>query len=393
MSMGEDNRIRDPGPWLNEDLTQDEVKDIIKLSETAANFPADMEWEDKVNAMVPYLNSYMHLLYRLSRGKLGLSTTATGVIDKDGNPYDMVGAIVDLSISTADLLPRTTALSLEKLLFPIDKVNRHVWNLLEETTGKQIAIGVERRGDPKEINLLYSIDFDDLPQGLTITKKLEPYDKRVYITIAALFNAGKRIVTYTEIYKNMGYTGRPGQNDLDKIDKAVSKMSAAHIYLSNDAEIKAAYKRNRYVYDGALLPIERVRAIVNGQLAESAVKLFREPPLVSFARDRKQITTITRKMLESPLSKTDENIRIEDYLIEEIASVKRGQRRNKFLYETVFEKTGLSGKSKQKQRQRAPEKIRKLLAHYVSCGTISRYELSQDGFTIYYNASGQNSDA
>lgn len=393
MSMSEDSRIRDPGPWLDEDLTQDEVTDIIKLSDSAANFPEDMEWEDKVNAMAPYLNSYMHLLYRLFRGKLGLSTTEAGVIDKDGNPYDMIGAIVDLSISSADLLPRTTALSLEKLLFPIDKVNRNVWSLLEETTGKQIAIGVERRGDPEEINLLYSIDFDDLPQGLTITKKLEPYDKRVYITIAALFNAGKRIVTYTEIYKNMGYTGRPGQSDLDKIDKAVSKMCAAHIYLSNDAEIKAAYKRNRYVYDGALLPMERVRAIVNGQLAESAVKLFREPPLVSFARDRKQITTITRKMLESPLSKTDENLRIEDYLIEEIASVKRGQRKNKFLYETIFAKTGLTGKSKQKQRQRAPEKIRKLLAHYVNCGTISRYELLQDGFTIYYNASGQNSDA
>lgn len=318
-----------------------------------------------------------------------LTTNAEG-----GSVVDLLRELVeashqgDTTLSLASL-PSTTLARLKKITFPLDKVNRNIWALFEHTTGQQLRIASERMGDDRQVNILYSIDFDNLPPWLTISKKLEPYDKRVYMVVAALFNAGKTIVTYTEIYNNMGYTGRPGKNDLDKIDKAISKMGAAHIYLNNTDEIKAKYKYPRYVYDGALLPMERVRAIVNGQIAESAVRLFREPPLMTFARGRDQITTVTRKELESPLSKTDANLRLEDYLIEEIAGVKRGRRRNKFLYETVYEKTGITTT---KQKQRAPEKIRKLLAHYVECGTIERCEFSKDGFTIYYASKGQNSD-
>ena len=76
------------------------------------------------------------------------------------------------------------------------------------------------------------------------------------------------------------------------------------------------YKYNHFRYDAALLPLERMQAIVNGQTVDSAFHLFREPPLITFAKERKQVTTIERKVLQTPISKTNQNLLIEDYLLE-----------------------------------------------------------------------------
>lgn len=384
------DEIRQPGKWLDEELTQEESAEFVKYAELWASIKDEVDKEKIIDTIAPYLNTVMHLIYRLLRERMGLKATEDGVIDRDGQPFDLVAAVVDLIVTGNETLtlPNVTIAKITDVDFPLDKVNRKIWGLIERDTGGQIGIGTEKTGSEKQITILYSIDFDSLPEGMTITKKLEPYDKRVYIAMAALFNTGKDIITYTEIYHAMGYSGRPGANDLEKLDKAISKMGAAHIYLDNSSEIKARYKYPRFKYDGSLLPFERMRVIANGQLTESAVHLFREPPLLSFARDRKQLTTIPKKLLQSPLSKTDSNIRLEDYLIEEITGVKGKRRNNKFLFETVYAATGIDTK---KQRQRAPEKIEKLLTHYQACGFIDRFTMAGDGFTVYYVQGGQNS--
>lgn len=381
---------RQPGKWLDEELTPEEVNDILAYAEEAEALQGETDRDVILDKIAPYLDALMHLLYRIAKGKFGLHATENGVEMENGRSYDLVSAVADLLATNNDnlALPSITLAKLESLDYPLDKVNRTVWGLLETDTRGQIGIGTEAIGSSKQITILYSINFEDLPPGVSITRKLEAYDKRVYIAAAALFNAGKEIVTYTEIYNAMGYTGRPGAADLEKMDKAISKMGAARIFLDNAQEIAAKYKYDKVKYDGPLLPFERVRAIANGTITESAVRLFREPPLVTFARNRKQITTIPRKLLQSPLNKTDQNMRLEDYLIEEITGVRGKRRNNKFLFETVYAATGINTK---KQKQRAPEKIQKLLAHYQSCGFIERFTMAGDGFTVYYAHGGQNS--
>jgi hypothetical protein len=386
--------IRQPGPWLDEELTQAESAEIVEYAEVSAKLKGETDHDVIIETIAPYLNTVMHLLYLLIRGKMGLKTTEDGVIDDEGRPFDLVGAVVDFIESGNDALtlPNIITANIKDLDFPLDKVNRKIWGLIERNTGGQIGIGTERIGSDKQVTILYSIDFDNLPEGLTITKALEPFDKRVYMAMAALYKAKKTTspyvdMTYTEIYHAMGYTGRPGTADLEKLDKAITKMFTAHVYLNNADEIRAKYKYPHFKYDGSLLPMERVRAMANGKIVESAIRLFREPPLMTFARDRKQLTTIPKKLLQSPLSKTDANIRLEDVLIEEITGVKRKRRSNRFLYETIYQMTGTTSKM---QRQRAPEKIRKLLQHYKACGFIERYSMDKDGFTVFYGSGNQN---
>ena len=272
--------------------------------------------------------------------------------------------------------------------YPVDKINSIVWGLLEKDTRGQISFNLAKRGSEKKILAYYAINFDDLGENLTITKRLLPFDKRVYIAISALFNAGNNVITLSQIYYAMGYTGNPGTRNLNKINDAITKMTGARIFVDNKQEA-AEYKYKRFKYDGSLLPIERGTAIVNGKLSEAVIHIFREPPLMSFARQRKQITSVDIALLQSPISKTDANLQIEDYLLERISKDKNSKKSGcRILFKTLYSHTGIADKPKtnteRQQKKRAPGKIENYLKHYQKTGFITGYTMEKDGISIFF---------
>lgn len=317
-----------------------------------------------------------------------------GKFDKNGYPtnkkHRAIVESAEKSGSISGTLSETISsiiidAKIDKIDYPTDKINNNIWKLLEEADNSgQITFAVEKEGSKREANIIYSIDFEAL-EGVTITKKLTSYDKRVYIAVGALFNSGYDDMTISQIYNAMGNANRPSATDREKINDSLTKMSAAKVYINNESEKQLYNKRVLFVYDASLLPMERIRAVVNGKATakESAIHLFREPPLISFARGRKQITTINRCLLESPLSKTPDNLTIDDYLIENIAYIKhsKGDVKNKMLYTTIFEKCGFTDKLK---RNRAKKKIPQYLEHYKKCGYIKDFKEEADGITIFY---------
>lgn len=297
-------------------------------------------------------------------------------------------AIIIKTVIDADkaLLPVIAAYKLENLDFPLDKVNNRVWQLLEEADGQTWNIDVAKTGSKKTIDILYCLDIEDM-DDVSITRKLEPYDKRLYIAVDAICHIGYFNMSYQQLYNAMGYEGRAGKADIEKMDASLTKMSSARLYIDNTQEAKA-YKYDKFIYDGALLPMERIKGVINGQVADAAIHVFRVPPLMAFARERKQITTINRRLLGSPLNKTSQNLCIEDYLIYRIARIKNGTSKNKILLSTIYENAGITTI---KQKQRAPAKIKQLLDHYVKCGFIKGYSPEElddlkknDGVTIRY---------
>lgn len=275
--------------------------------------------------------------------------------------------------------------------WPLDKINSSVWdNLKDADPNGQITVAFKTgvRGN-KEANVIYSIDFAALEEtaGVTITKHLTAFDKRCYIAAGALFNNGYPCFTIAQLYASMGNTGRPSAKDIKKINDSLTKMRAAIVYINNDdkdikdmeSEFSVFPNYQRFRYDGNLLPMERISAVVNGQTTDSAVRLFREPPLISFAKDRKQITTINRNVLESPLSKTELHLKIEDYLIEQISHMKKGKIKKRMLYETIFINADIS---ERKQKTRAKEDITRYLDHYKQKDFIKDYQTDNEGITI-----------
>lgn len=273
-----------------------------------------------------------------------------------------------------------TAKRADSIEYPLDKVNSQIWSLLEEDTSGQLTLKAEKFGSDKPLNIYYAIDFDALEGDITISRRLTAYDKRAYIAVSALYNAGNSVVTMTQIYYAMGYTGKPGSKDLERINGAVTKMMGARIYVNNEQEA-SSYKYLRFVYDGSLLPAERATAVINGKFTDAVIHVFREPPVITFAKQRKQITTIDVKLLQSPMNKTDQNLLLDDYLIERIARAKKRCKRQKILFRTLYERVGASTA---KQKQRIPEKVEKYLEHYKQCGMIMGYELGADGVTVSF---------
>lgn len=281
---------------------------------------------------------------------------------------------------SAELEEKITAVRAKDIIYPLDKVNSRVWKLLENTNNKQIGIYAGENKKGKAI-ISYSIDFDNLPDSLQVSKKLNAFDKRVYIAIAALFNAGNTIVSLSQIAYAMGYPTRQTTTTLDKILASVKKMNKAHISIDNIGEIQIYKNYQHFKYDSNLLQVEIITAVINGKETNAAIHIFREPPLVSYARDHKQITTVPVKLLQSPLSKTESNMNLEDYIIEQLAHIKKGSINNRMLYSTIFDNAGITTK---KERQRAKGKIERLLKYYVEENQIKGYKSDDLGITIDY---------
>lgn len=252
----------------------------------------------------------------------------------------------------------------DKIEYPVDKVNSKIWNLIEHTADGQIGIFVGKvakgKDKGKEAVVTYSINFDGL-QDISISKKLTQFDKRVYVAVSALFNAGNRTISLTQIAYAMGYKSTPSDDILKRIYDSILKMNTARIQIDNKQEIEIYKGYVRFDYKGSLLPLEVVTATINGKLTDAAINIFREPPFVTYAKQHKQITTFKVGLLQSPLKKTESNLCLEDYIIEQIALMKSGTRNSRrMLFDTIYENCHITGK----QRQRTPPKIDELLKYY-----------------------------
>lgn len=287
---------------------------------------------------------------------------------------------VDDTLRTIFYQTKATAKRANKVEYPVDKVNGVVWGLNESASLGVKHIAVEPRGADCKVDILYSINFDAL-EDISVSKRLLPFDKRVYIAVSALFGAGNDVISLTQIHYAMGNTGRPKAEQLGKIRDAIKKMNSATITVDNSQEIEAKYKYAQFKYRGSLLPFEMVEASVNGKLTEAAIHIFREPPLVSFAKQRRQIATIPMKLLQSPVNKTDANLQLEDYLLERIPRIKLKKEPARILYSTLFEAAGIETKM---QRQRAPEKIEAYLKYYQQNDFIKGYAMDKEGITIMF---------
>ena len=280
-------------------------------------------------------------------------------------------------------LPTIFSTRVSAIEFPLDKLNSNIWRTTEDDQiDGQLSLEVEMGKKGEGAIVTYSIDFEALEKDLQISKRLEPYDKRVYVAVNAIYNSREEKVdrmSITQIYNAMGYEGRPAATDIEKINNSITKMSKAHVTVDNLGETQKHKKQEHFSYDSPLLPCERIQGYVNGQLTEGILHIFREPPVMSFAKAHGQLTTIKPTLLQSPISKTRSNILLEDYLIERIAQIKTGRSPAKILLSTVYEKTEITTV---KQRQRAPEKIEKILDHFRRQGFIKSYKMDKISIVV-----------
>lgn len=273
------------------------------------------------------------------------------------------------------------------LVYPLDKVNSYIWqDFAPGELGYSLEIDVAKSGSKDHIPISYSIDFAAL-DGLPIAKNLTTFDKRVYCAAASLYEGGNNDTTPTQIYKTMGQPGKPSTDQINKIKQSLLKMRAAQIFIDTRAEADA-YNYEHTEYEGSLLPTERCTKRVNGRITKDAVHFLREPPLIEFAKGRKQVTSIAISVLQSPVSQSETILRVEDYLLNRISRARKKPKET-ILLQTLFNEARITEK---KAQGRIIQKVKTLLTHYKKTDFIADFSITPRSIIVENKKTGSASD-
>lgn len=280
---------------------------------------------------------------------------------------------VDLEIEPI----RATLQKVENFFFPLDKVSSNLFNKLQPNNGNKLVaqFDTSRNGADEKALVCCIIDYDGLEELLPgIEKLLTPTHELLSIVIAGELESGNNITTVSRLYKLMGHEGRAGAKNLQALNDLLTVAAKTRLHIDNTHEIGVNKKYDRFVYDGPLIPFERVSGYVNGNWTDAAIHIFREPPLISFARRRGQVEKVPAKLLNVPINNTDTNIAIGIYLMRRICHMKKPHDKSggKILLSTLYCKCQITDR---KQMQRTPDKIRKYLDHYKDCEWIRDYKI------------------
>lgn len=282
--------------------------------------------------------------------------------------------------SNKDLLPQIKAKKITELQYPLDKVNASLWGIVP--VKKMTALKAESDKDSKkgkQANIYVLLDFDEL-DGVKISRQLTSYDKRVFLAVANLKAQGHDTITAWQVYNAMGGVSRPKKDTIEKIIQSIETLSKCRVTIDNTEEAKLYTRYDRVKATFYLLPTEICSGYAKGIIVENAIKVLEIPKLFTFAEQRGQLTTVPLRLFESPISKTEANLLLEDYLFNRIARMKNSPKITRIiLLETVYQKCNVTT---YKQKARLPEKIERLLQFYKDESWIKGFVITERNIEI-----------
>lgn len=268
------------------------------------------------------------------------------------------------TIETAKLITK----KIHEIEYPLDKVNSKLWGL---QPGKQVPLKAEKDESEEQANIYVMLDFDELQNN--ISRPLTYYDKKVFLSVCNLKNNGNDIVTTTQIYKAMGNKSRPATSDREKILKSLKVMSMCRVSLDNTEEANLYPKYDKVKTDFYLLPTTIIEGYKNHHVIDDAIHILELPKLFIFSKNRKQITKAPIELLESPISQTEANLQLEDYLLRRIAQMKNKPEISKtIVLETIYENCNINDRLK---KSRLPDKLTRILGHWKKIKWIKGYTI------------------
>ena len=226
---------------------------------------------------------------------------------------------------------------------------------------------------------LMMLNFDELGDGIKISRELSIYDQQVWNSCVNLILNGYKIITPSQIYKWMGYESTMGKTEKDRIMESINTIIRARVLIDNENERKL-YNYPEISINTPLLAAKVVTA-KSGTNEVTAIEIIEIPDLFTVAEERGQITTIPFEVLEeSAIDKSESNLQLLTYLTRRIIQMKHDSNTSKkILLQAVYKKCEIDTRLK---RHRLPEKLTKVLDRYTKIKWISGYELTDNEIII-----------
>lgn len=268
-------------------------------------------------------------------------------------------------------------------LFPLDKVNsaKDLWGLKNNSDGKDVLeFNTNNKSNPQAYTYC-NLNFSNLPPETL--KNLTPYDKRVHNVVGSIMaELNTNMMTLSQIHKAMGNTGRISKDQSERLNASLEKMAKIRITIDNKEEIKFYKDYDRFSVTENILTFKSVEGYKGKYLTEKVLVFADMPVLVRYAESHKQITKIPLEILQSPISQTEFNIAIEDYLLTSVIRIKEGRQKNCFIkWDTIYDNCDIDPDKKKQFNARGV--VKKLLKYYLEQNWIDDYKTDTKG--IYIN--------
>ena len=249
--------------------------------------------------------------------------------------------------------------------------------------GQEKKIGMTSEKDKRSGKLAYIVlmlNFDELGDGVKISRELTVYDQQVWNACANLMKCGYNIITPTQIYRWMGYKKQLNTRDNQRILDSINTIIRARVSIDNRQE-RELYKKYPEISINEPLLAASICTAKSGKNEVTAIEILSMPKLFGIAEQRGQITAIPFEVMEIPvISKTDDNLQLLNYLVKRIVHMKHNEHTSrKILLNAIYEKCNIKEK---KQKQRLPEKLEKILSYYKSIEWIKDHNITEQGIEI-----------
>ena len=248
--------------------------------------------------------------------------------------------------------------------------------------GIEKAINMASEKDNRKGKTAYTLmmlNFDELGDGIKISRELSIYDQQVWNSCVNLILNGYKIITPSQIYKWMGYESTMGKTEKDRIMESINTIIRARVFIDNENERKL-YNYPEISINTPLLAAKVVTA-KSGKNEVTAIEIIEIPDLFTVAEERGQITTIPFEVLEeSAIDKSESNLQLLTYLTRRIIQMKHDNNTSKkILLQAIYKKCEIDTRLK---RHRLPEKLTKVLDRYKKIKWINGYELTDNEIII-----------
>jgi len=211
-------------------------------------------------------------------------------------------------------------------------------NSLEDL--KQIAIDVSP--NKKGLTTTYSVNVDLTAPELKGTENITEYDKSVHnvaISIAEANTDG--CFTAKQVARILYHGDDPSNSNISKqqigaVTKSIEKQALIRVTIDWTEHAKLNNKGNlpeevsNYEKKTYMLPVEEHVFTVKGQKL-TGYRFITEPPLYTYAKSVGQIGQHPVKMLNVPVNLDQTKIVIRDFLLEEIAHIKKREGWNRTI--------------------------------------------------------------
>lgn len=272
-------------------------------------------------------------------------------------------------------------------------------NMFEYNTAIQISDDVECKIDGKKksvnLNKELALTLDDE----TMFRELTLFDRAVHNAVCSLYNSGIESFTTEQVYKIIVGDSKARFNTKirNHVEESLMTLRNRFVIIKFGEEGKQFHLLTQdgdeiIKVSNYILPLSKTTLRMrNGQKVD-AWNLLTEPPLLNYARIKRQIETIAIEQLQVPLALTDNTIKLREFLLRKILLVKRKSLRNgKFRknyencnilkYEDIYE---LFGFSMDERSNKSNVQKKRLLE---KCEVMFNYWMKETGMLakwIYY---------